>query len=132
MNLNIQAFFIDVFHPYACFDLYSEFHKRAFRLLRQVLRERWEHSRRAVHQNDLCLLGVNRAEIILEGLSRDLCNSSGKLYTCWARSHDDEREPRAPLSGISYPLSDLECVKYLVPDVYGFLYAFQARGPFSP
>ena len=32
----------------------------------------------------------------------------------------------------SHSLGDLECVKYLVSDVYRFFHTFQARSPFSP
>src|SRR5712675_3758871 len=101
-------------------------------LLRQVLWKRHEYSRRAIEQNDFCVVRMNGAEIILQCLSRDFRNGASQLYSSWPGADDDEGQPRAPLFRVGNPLRDFECVQDFVPDGCGFLNAFHSSRPIAP
>lgn len=67
---------------------------------------------------------MDRAEIILQRLARDLSNRPRKLYACGASANDDEGEPCMSLRGIGKPFGHLKSAQNLSADAGGLFDAF--------
>jgi hypothetical protein len=60
-----------------------------------ILREGHEDPRRAVEENDFCVLRTYRPKVVLEGLPCDLADGAGELDAGGAGAHDHESKPGA-------------------------------------
>ena len=65
----------------------------------------------------LRLVGVDRAEIALERVVRDLAERAGQLDAGRAAADDDERHPGAPPLGVGLALGGLEGDQDPAPDL---------------
>ncbi len=131
-GLQHEALLVDLLHHHARLHLYAQPGERLRGLAREVLRERREHPRGAVDEEDPRLLRVDRAEVVPQGLPRDLADRAGQLHAGRPRADDDERQPGAPPGRIGEALGDLEGVEDLVPDGERLFDALQARRPLAP
>src|SRR5262249_6484564 len=100
--------------------------------MRQVFRKCHQCTWRCVQQNNLRVLGIYRAKVVSECLPCNLTNGSSQFNARGTCSHDRERKPCAPLSGVGYPFCDLKCVQNLMPKGGRFFHTLQSRSPLLP
>ncbi len=89
-------------------------------------------TRAAFEEQDLCFLRSNAAEIVLESLMRDFCESAGEFQASGAGTDNDEGEPGACFSLRLGALGTFERIKKLVAHGGRFFDALEAGSIFAP
>ena len=85
----------------------------------QAFRERGQHARRGIEQQDPRLLGMDGAEIVAQGIVGDLGQRSGEFHAGGSRADDHKRQPAAAGLGIGLALGGFEGVEDFVADASG-------------
>ncbi len=80
----------------------------------------------------LASAGINRSEIVFQGMKSDFAQRSSELYSRCARADDDKRKPGAAFVGIRNSLRRLKGEQDFVADHGRFFNALQTGSPFAP
>ena len=109
-------------------DLDAHLLQALLRVALQLLRERGQHRRRALEQDDPRLLGVDRPVVPGQHGVRELGDLPGQLHPGRTGPDHDEGQPLGPFLRVGGDLGHLELGQDRVPDVPGVLHGLHARG----
>ena len=99
----------------------------ALRIVGQTLRQGRKHARPGLEQDDARRARIDAAEILGDGVARDLGDGAGHLDAGRAGADDHEREQPPPLGLVVGQFRLLECQQDAAADAGGVLDALEAR-----